>query len=225
MTFKLDSGAQVNIIPIHLFNKCLNKPEVQKTNLTVSTYTGQLLPIIGVCILKCEVNNKTKHFTFAIISMTTKPVLGLEACVALGLITRNSVCNVLKSKPSNCEELLEQYKDVFEGYGRFKGTYKITLSEDAVPHISAPRRIPQALHDKVKSEIDQMEKDGIITAVHEPTDWVSNMVVIEKTNGIRICLDPRSLNKFIKRPRHPIPTIEELLARLGRGYNIYLIWC
>ena len=39
-----------------------------------------------------------------------------------------------------------------------------------------------------------------IVSVIEPTDWVSFLVVIEKPNGnLQVCLDPRNLNKAIKR--------------------------
>ena len=45
-----------------------------------------------------------------------------------------------------------------------------------------------------------MEKMDVITKMDEPTDWVSSLVIVVKKNGdLRICLDPRDLNKAIKR--------------------------
>ena len=39
----------------------------------------------------------------------------------------------------------------------------------------------------------------IIKPVRKLTDWVNGLVVVEKPNGkLRICLDPRTLNKTIK---------------------------
>ena len=33
---------------------------------------------------------------------------------------------------------------------------------------------------------------GVLVKVDEPTDWVHNLVIIEKKNGLlRLCLDPR----------------------------------
>jgi len=61
-----------------------------------------------------------------------------------------------------------------------------------------------------------MEKHGIITKVTEPTDWVNSMVVVEKRNGeLRLCLDPRDLNKAIKRPYYPVPTLEDVTSNLS----------
>ena len=59
-----------------------------------------------------------------------------------------------------------------------------------MPVIHPPRRVPVATRDKVKQELERMEKHGIVAKVMEPTDWVNSMVVIHKPNGdLRVCLD------------------------------------
>jgi hypothetical protein len=56
-----------------------------------------------------------------------------------------------------------------------------------------------------------MEKAGVITKVHEPTDWVSSITFSRKANGkLRICLDPKDLNNAMKRTYHKTPTLEEI---------------
>ena len=53
----------------------------------------------------------------------------------------------------------------------------------------------------------------VVTAVNEPTDWVSSMVCVDKPDKtLRICLDPKNLNRAIKRPYYNLPTTEEILA-------------
>ena len=61
-----------------------------------------------------------------------------------------------------------------------------------------------------------MEQKGVIKKVHVPTEWVNSLVIVEKhdSNDIRICLDPRNLNKAIQREHHPLPTIEDITTRL-----------
>lgn len=40
----------------------------------------------------------------------------------------------------------------------------------------------------------------------------------KKPNGkIRICMDPRSLNKYIKREHYQLPTIDNILAEIGNA--------
>lgn len=62
-----------------------------------------------------------------------------------------------------------------------------------------------------------MERQGIITKVTEPTDWVNALVVVEKprTGALRICLDLRDLNKAIRRPHYPLPTLDDVISRLS----------
>jgi hypothetical protein len=57
-----------------------------------------------------------------------------------------------------------------------------------------------------------MEAAGHITKVQEPTDWVSSMVTVMKNGKVRICIDPKDLNKAIRREHYPIPTLEEVIS-------------
>ena len=55
----------------------------------------------------------------------------------------------------------------------------------------AARKVTVALREKVKAELDRMEKLNVINKEDEPTKWVNSMVVVPKPNGaVRICLDP-----------------------------------
>ena len=45
----------------------------------------------------------------------------------------------------------------------------------------------------------------------KPADWVNSMVVVPKPNGkVRICIDPRDLNKAVLREHYPMKTIEDI---------------
>ena len=60
---------------------------------------------------------------------------------------------------------------------------------------------------------------GVIVPVKTPTDWVSLLVVVEKQKGgkLRVCLDPHDLNRAIKREYHPLPTLEDITAKLWKA--------
>ena len=50
----------------------------------------------------------------------------------------------------------------------------------------------------------------------EPTGWVSSLVIVKKQNGsLRLCLDPKDLNKAIKREHYQMPTTESILLKLA----------
>ena len=55
----------------------------------------------------------------------------------------------------------------------------------------AAGKVTVAIREKVRAELDRMEKLNVISKVDEPTKWVNSMVVVPKPNGaVRICLDP-----------------------------------
>ena len=63
--------------------------------------------------------------------------------------------------------------------------------ETTTPYsFDTPRRVPIPLMKAVKSELDRMEKQGVIAKVTKPTEWCSGMVVVPKKGGrVRTCVD------------------------------------
>ena len=56
-----------------------------------------------------------------------------------------------------------------------------------------------------------------------PTPWVNSFVIVEKGDGsLRLCLDPRHLNKAIRRKHHRIPTAEDIASHLS-GKKVFSI--
>ena len=97
--------------------------------------------------------------------------------------------------------MLNEYKNVFKGLGCITDTtHHIKIDKHSKPVVHLPCRVPVTLRSKLKDELNQMEQLNVIERVHEPTDWVNSMVIVIKPNGkLRICIDPRDLNKAIKR--------------------------
>ena len=63
---------------------------------------------------------------------------------------------------------------------------------------------------KLTDELNRMEKLNIIEKVSHPTDWVNNIVIVEKLNGsVRVCLDPMQLDKDIRHYYYQLPTPED----------------
>ncbi len=84
------------------------------------------------------------------------------------------------------------------------------------PVVHACRKVPFALREKLKEELARMEKLDVIKRIDEPTDWVSSLVIVLKKNGsLRICLDPRDLNRAIKREHFKLPTREEIMSQFA----------
>ena len=156
-------------------------------------------------------NDKQPEVALSHVTHTTGPViLGLPTCHALGLVTlkytlHTEHCSAkpVKSKPTSDlsakKKVLEEYSDVFSGIGCFKGSYHIRVDPKVPPVVHPPRRVPVALQQPLKEELDSLVAKGIISPVTQPIDLVNSMVCVFKPNGkIRLCLDPKDLNPAIK---------------------------
>lgn len=176
---------------------------------------------------------------------TAPPILGLQACLEMKLLnvghidsigndtslsssdlnnkkvpvptTQNEKC-VSTPLPLNIDKkyILSQFPMAFQGIGSFAGKCDIHIDKTVNPVVHPPRRIPLAIRDKLKAEIDSMVESKVICKVTEPTEWVNSLVVIEKpkTGKLRVCLDPKDLNKAIIRPHYPTRTLDDILPNL-----------
>ena len=211
LSCKLDTGAEVSVLPVKIYEKLQPKPTLKQTTMKLTAYGGTSIQPIGTCQMTCTAPDSpdSKTIEFYITPVDAQPILGLTGCVELGLIKR--VCPI-QELPLTKETLLEKYPTVFTGLGQL-GTYHITLHDNHQPVINPPRRIPHSLKAKLQQALERNVRTGVLKKVNQPTDWVSNLVVVEKKDGsLRLCLDPKDLNKAIKREHYKIPTMEEIAA-------------
>ncbi len=108
-------------------------------------------------------------------------------------------------------EFFNVYEDVFStsSVGCLPVTHHIEIDRNVKPVIHAPRKVPAALHPKIE-ELNCMEK----LDVSMPTEWVSSLVMVVKPNKIHMCIDPKDLNKAVKREYYRMKTVEDVLTRL-----------
>ena len=125
--------------------------------------------------------------------------------------------------PLTKEEVVEEFPDVFTGLSCMAGSYHIELDDNVEPVIHPPRRVPYSLLDKLKKKLEELEGKDIIQKVDRPTPWVNSLVIVEKRDGsLRLCLDPRDLNKAIRREHHRIPTAKDIASPLS-GKKLFSI--
>ena len=113
-------------------------------------------------------------------------------------------------------ESLAEFEDCFDELGCLPEVHLINLKPDVTPVVHPPRRIPYALRDKLRDQLQRIEKLSIIKKVSEHTDWVNSSVTVSKRNGkLLICVDPRDLNKAIKRQHFQLLSAEDLFAQMS----------
>ena len=116
------------------------------------------------------------------------------------------------------EDLQRRYPELFDVIGKFEGEYHMVTDPNVPPSQHAMRKVPIEYQEKIEKELDRMEEQGIITKVTEPTEWVNSITYPVKPNGdLRICLDPKDLNKAIIREHYKAPTLEEITYKLNKA--------
>ena len=209
VNYKLDTGAQANLLPEKLFQQMKPQPKLHAAKVKATGYSGVDIPITGKCMVKVQHKSKNYFIAFLVTPGNHQPLLGLQACEKMNLIKR--VLNITKTPLE-----VEDFADVFTGLGCLPGTHHITTSEDAIPVQHACRKVPFPLQGKLKEELDKMEQMQVITKIDQPTDWVSSLCVVDKKNGkLRVCLDPRDLNRAIKRQHYKLPSRAEITAHFA----------
>ena len=219
INYKIDTGAQTNILPYNDYMKLHERPKLNATKVTLSAYNNSDIPVKGSSILKLHHRGKSTHILFIIADIDSKPILGLKSSCELDIIRRIDNVDVnKKGKSKGIPAYLDKFKCVFEGLGCFSKVHHTYTNPDVNPSINPPRRVPLAIESKLYDEIQRMKNLGVIVPVEEPSDWCSSYVAVEKPDkSLRLCLDPRELNKAIKRPTFELPTTDEILSRVSTG--------
>ena len=211
--FKLDSGADVTVLPESKYHKLQVKPKLQSTNKVLLGPCNYKMECIGKYSTKLSIDERSTEEEIYVIRELERPLLGRHAAESPNLLTRvNSI-----AKGDYKAKVKHKHPQLFIGLGRMKAEYTITLQENPKPYaITVPRKVPLPLVKENKEEIQCMVQQGVISPIDEPTDWCAPMVVTPKANGkVRVCVDLSVLNNFAQRENHPLPSVEHTLGKLA----------
>ena len=226
-TFQIDCGASVNIIPNTLIDQTTT---IERTNKTLQMWNHTEIKPVGMSrVILQNPKNKKYSIEFIIVKENFTPLIGAKAAQQMQLITVNTDNFTASKAPRSKgaavtsvrahDELVQRFKDVFNRkLGSFPGTVHLEIDKHATPVASQPRRVPQALKDKLKQELNRLHDLGVLEPVDKPTPWVSAFAVATKKNGdLRICIDPKPLNTALKRERYQLPVLDDLLPELSKA--------
>ena len=176
------------------------------------------------------------------------PVIGLDASHNLGLLTINcpiyhswtrdtrnipidtlgSFFDAISGADADIPDKISKdwivnnpkYQHLFQGIGRFKcDPVQIKIEHNAIPVQKPPQRVPLALKDQFKQELNKMVSQCILSKLDDANvnvpEWLNSFVVVKKPNGkLRICLDPTDLKPCLVRPVCNARTLDEVIALL-----------
>ena len=120
MKVKLDTGAEVNVMPLRVHEQIQSKDVKMKTTATkLCVYGGVNLPVVGKIHVKCEFRDAEEQAEFFIVKTDSKTLLSLRTCKSLGII---HMLNEVKSQEQHNEK--EDKKDKKQSNGEKDSDFK-----------------------------------------------------------------------------------------------------
>ena len=189
----IDSGASCNVLPIKYLPK---GTVVEKSSHTLKMYSKSTMSAVDTAKISL-VNPKNMEsylIDFTTVDGNFAQLLGVETAQKMKLLvvqTQNiqSIredtlsCDAQKPKFTR-DSVMSEYSDVFgEELGRMEGKVHLETDPNVAPTVMPPRRVPVALKEKLKNELDRLTQRKVISPIQEPTDWVSSMIAAKKPDG------------------------------------------
>ena len=243
VNFQVDTGATCDVLKFSTITGTKYANRITPTNQVLKMYNASTLRPLGKC--KVQLTNSRDNRKYKVNFTVVEDehcvnLIGSKTAQQMQLITIRSdkikpACpdpaewasttnvdvNLTRSQASEgttLEHVCSEYKDVFEGLGNLGTLLQLEVDKEVKPVQQPLRRVPEALRTPLKEYLDDLEAKGVIEKVERPTEWVNSVVIARKANGkLRLCLDPKPLNKALKRCHFPMPVIEDILPELGKA--------
>ena len=204
-------------------------PEREAKNqkkVQLKAYNDTDIETHGVCFVKVKLKNgrvfprvkfvivpdaRGREMQQSILGVGNSERFGLVVCtkdlIKVSEVRNGKDCTLTKDRVS------QEYKNIFQGLGCLEGKVSIQLKEDATPVVYPARKVPVALREKLKMELDRLVKNGVIEKTESPTDWVLPLGLVD--GSFRICMDPLRVNQSVKREHCHLPERSEIQVEMA----------
>ena len=186
-------------------------------------WNNSTLTQLGECIL--PVHNPARpesryKVRFQVVKEDLQPLLSRSASEGMDLIKihHHNIHQINGEDKKNKNEWAEKFPDVFDKdrIGKFPGKVRFKVNQDIVPTQCSARSLPITKMKPVEEHLKKLVKDGVIVPEKASTQWCSQISVQTKENGdIRLCIDPRPLNKALEREIYPLPIMNDILHKFS----------
>ena len=237
---ELDTATSGNFMSTHVWSES-GEPELSDQYIQYHSASGHDMPIKGSFIANVFYPSSGMHADCTFL-VSNSPELNLLGCTAIKTLDI-SVDNLLFSSQVNTisisgeakpnfqwlqkkfETLCQQYCDVFKHELGVLRDYELEIEfkPDAKPVFKKPRSVPFAMLKDLSHALDA----GITKGIWTPTqfcDWGTPVVPVRKAHVQILPLQygyaaiySVTVNPQLEVHRHPLPSLEDLMRRLGGG--------
>ena len=126
--------------------------------------------------------------------------------------------NLSNDQRHQLEKLINEYQDVFASNPKkpslVKNAQHKIITEDAMPVKHKTRRIPEAWHEEVNRQVQEMLDNHVIRPSSSP--WNAPIILVKKKdNSMRFVCDFRGLNNVTKKDSYPLPHIRDVIDKMS----------
>lgn len=228
-TFLVDTGSDVCILPSNIFRRYFHRDIVPFMNAKLTNFDNSEIQVDGILRdVHCIFHDRQAKLDF-LVCKSNVAVIGvnaiskLEICISgqTNELVTNSIERTDRPSFEKPEPVLSE-KANSSRLPQMKGfQFYIKMKHDAPTSlISKPRRVPFTLESAIEDEIAKLLRNDIIEEI-DSSPFLSPIVVVPKPdNSIRLCVDYKRINQHIVVDQHPLPTADEIFAKLS-GAKIF----
>ena len=212
--FELDTGAGCSIISERVYQYI--NVEINDTLRKVTAYDGGVIDLIGEATCLIKLANDSHYHTFLVARGNKVNIFGRDLLNKFNfqIVQRDHVINSISSP------IFSEFHDYLNSnfVSNVRESVQLDMPVDAKPVYIRARQIPVRLKTNLKSELDRLVLNGIITPVYS-SEWATPIVIVHKKDGsLRLCADfSCTVNKYLKAVNSPLITVDEAIASVGNA--------
>ena len=220
ITLELDSGCCYSLLNSEHW-KQLGKPELTK-GPELRDVLRNAITVLGIAYVDVRLQEQHKRLRVVFIDRPdTASLLGREWIAKFNLLTvqqatpQVSKSQIAQQTSPNLENLLSKCKDLFDN-ANFPSSHgfkaHLHVIPDAQYRLFKPRPVPYALKSLIVTELEILERLGIISKVAGAELSTTPIVPALMLNGqVRICGDFKvTVNRYLDLTQYPLPHSEEI---------------
>ncbi|KAF2889824.1 hypothetical protein ILUMI_16349 [Ignelater luminosus] len=171
-----------SVLPYDVIKNLERENSIKSTNKTIIAYGGNKIKVVGEIILKCMVRKNEYKIKFIVVDVKSRPILGLNACIKLNLISKIDVDINLRN------EFINKNLSLFERKRQVSFEHKTQLKENYKAVKSNCRRLPNVVKEKQfvtknyygKTALDKStfaKNETVLLKVRKEDKWVSGKII------------------------------------------------
>lgn len=227
---EVDTGAAVSVMSLPCYERVKGDGQtLQKSELKLKTYTGEIVSPEGVGEVVVEYQNQRLDLPITVVKGNVPNLMGRDWLSQLELkweklFPSSAPVQKLEEISQSAADLVKEFPEVFtEKLGCLRD-FKVCIpvGEGAQPKFYKARPVPYAMRARVEEELDKLEQQGVWRRV-QYSRWAAPIVPVLKNpkdplGPLRICGDYKmTVNKAAPLDTYPIPSTVDQLAMLAGG--------